>query len=144
MKALIASDALLAYPDHNQPFDIETDASDLQLGAVINQNKMVVLFLLITLANSPLPNATTWRLKRSSLALLKLFVSFEPCYLEPHFVCTPITATWPTSWLLSLLSVSCGGAFYSKNMVPPSIIYLVPKMWLLMLFLVFPLPCRLR
>ena len=59
MKALIASDALLAYPDHNQPFDIETDASDLQLGAVINQNKMVVLFLLITLANSPLPNATT-------------------------------------------------------------------------------------
>ena len=44
MKSLVASETLLAYPDHNIPFHIETDASDLQLGAIVKQNGKLVGF----------------------------------------------------------------------------------------------------
>ena len=38
MKGLVSSDALLAFPDHTQPFDVETDASEYQLGSTIKQH----------------------------------------------------------------------------------------------------------
>eukprot|EP00977_Amphora_coffeiformis_P021539 scaffold9447_cov94-Amphora_coffeaeformis.AAC.1 len=44
MKGLIAQETLLAYPDPNQPFDVYTDASDVQLGAVIKQHGRPVAF----------------------------------------------------------------------------------------------------
>jgi RNase H-like domain found in reverse transcriptase len=37
MKAMIAKEALLAYPDFAEEFVIHTDASHTQLGAVISQ-----------------------------------------------------------------------------------------------------------
>ena len=37
IKATIAQDLVFAYPDYSQPFEIYTDASATQLGAVITQ-----------------------------------------------------------------------------------------------------------
>ena len=43
-KELICREVLLAYPDYSKPFDIYTDASTRQLGAVITQNNRPIAF----------------------------------------------------------------------------------------------------
>ena len=52
IKAMIAEDVLLTYPDPNLPFEIQTDASDYQLGAVILQNNKPVAFFLRKLSDA--------------------------------------------------------------------------------------------
>ena len=44
IKAILSSDVLLRYPDHNRPFHVYTDASNLQLGTVIVQDEQPVAF----------------------------------------------------------------------------------------------------
>ena len=44
VKAAIVKDVMLSYPDFYQPFHIYTDASDVQLGAVITQNDKPLAF----------------------------------------------------------------------------------------------------
>ena len=44
IKTEIAKDVVLAYPDYSQGFEIYTDSSKFQLGAVITQNTMPLAF----------------------------------------------------------------------------------------------------
>ena len=44
MKKVITKETMLTYPDFNKPFDIHTDASDVQLGAVISQEGKPIAF----------------------------------------------------------------------------------------------------
>jgi hypothetical protein len=44
VKATIAKELVLAYPDFRKPFEIYTDASTMQLGSVITQGNRPIAF----------------------------------------------------------------------------------------------------
>ena len=78
MKALISSNALLAFPDHTQPFDVETDASDYQLGSVIKQSGHPITYYSRKL-NSTQRNYTT--IEKELLSIVKTFKEFHTILL---------------------------------------------------------------
>ena len=77
-KSLVASETFLAYPDHNIPFHIETDASDLQLGVVIRQNGKPVAFYTHKLTPAQCNYST---IEKELLSIVKTFHVFQSMLL---------------------------------------------------------------
>jgi hypothetical protein len=73
MCLLMAADALAAYPDHNQWFDVYTDASDFQLGACIIVEGRPVAYFLHKLTKSQ-QNYTT--MEKEMLSIVATFEEF--------------------------------------------------------------------
>ena len=59
MKRIIARDVLLAYPDFSKKFELFTDSSDKQLGAVITQDGRPIAYYSCKLNSSQLNYTTT-------------------------------------------------------------------------------------
>ena len=72
-KAMICKETLLIYPDWNKPFDIHTDASDYQLGAVISQEGKPIAFFSRKLNNAQKNYTTTEKELLSIVECIKEF-----------------------------------------------------------------------
>lgn len=73
MKKVISKEVLLTYPDFSVPFNIHTDASKRQLGAVISQRKKPIAFYSRKLNSAQVNYTTTERELLSIVETLKEF-----------------------------------------------------------------------
>lgn len=74
MKSIIGKTTLLTYPDFTKPFDIHTDASHLQIGAVISQNNRPIAFYTRKLNPAQTRYTTT---ERELLAIVETLKEFR-------------------------------------------------------------------
>ena len=78
IKRVMARETLLHYPDFNKPFEIHTDASKYQLGAVITQNNKPVAFYSRKLRDGQHNYTTT---ERELLAIVETLKEFRTILL---------------------------------------------------------------
>ncbi len=74
LKATIAKDVVLAYPDYSKVFEIYTDASSKQLGAVITQDNKPIAFFSRTLSDTQRKYSIT---KIELLAIVETLKEFK-------------------------------------------------------------------
>ena len=77
-KALLSREVMLAFPDFSQPFEIYTDASNLQLGAVVAQNNNPIAFFSRKLNPAQRRYTTT---ERELLAVVETLKEFRTILL---------------------------------------------------------------
>jgi hypothetical protein len=117
VKAMIARNVLLTYPNPNDPFDIETDALDYQLEAVIKQHGQPVAFFSRKLTGAQ-RNYTT--IQKELLSIIKTLTTFRPILLLA--LSSTSGLTMPTSRIrTSRPNKFFVGDSISKNTLPQSI-----------------------
>jgi hypothetical protein len=83
MRLLMAADALSAYQDHNKRFDVDTDASDFQLGTCMIQEGRPVAYFMCKLKNL---SKTIQPWKRKCFPSSQLSENVEVCSLVQTFM----------------------------------------------------------
>ena len=74
IKTAIAKDVVLAYPDYSQGFEIYTDSSKFQLGAVITQNNRALAFFICKLHTAQQKYSVT---KQELLTIVETLKEFK-------------------------------------------------------------------
>ena len=77
LKATITKDVVLAYPNYFKVFEIYTDASSKQLGAVITQDNRPIAFFSLKIFDTQHKYSIT---KIELLAIVKTLKSSKGCY----------------------------------------------------------------
>ena len=75
VKSVIAENVLLSFPDPNLQYDIETDASDLQLGAVIKQQGRTIAFFSRKLSSAQQKYPT---IDKEMLCIVEVLKEYRP------------------------------------------------------------------
>ena len=83
IKCIVAREVLLAYPAFDKPFEIYTDASKAQLGAVITQDDKPIAFYSRKLNSAQLNYTTT---ERELLAIVETLKEFRNILLGQKIV----------------------------------------------------------
>ena len=108
IKAIISKDVLLAYPNFLIPFDVHTNASDTQLGAVISQKGQLIAFFSQKLTSAQRNYST---IEKELLSIVETFKEFRTILLgqsirvltdHKNLTCSNLTSERVYRWRLVL------------------------------------------